>query len=152
MQKKIAGILGGMGPEATVDFIKKVIDKTNAKIDQDHIQMLIDHNPKVPNRHAAINGEGENIGPHLAKMALGLERAGADFLVMVCNTAHAFQADIQASVTIPFVSIVDEEILKLKSQYRWISRELSPKVKNYAALLQSFSDLCCSGFSKTCLT
>ena len=48
MQKKVAGVLGGMGPEATVDFMAKVIARTDAKADQDHIRMIIDHNPKMP--------------------------------------------------------------------------------------------------------
>ena len=123
MQKKIAGVLGGMGPEATVDFMAKVIAKTNADIkaqgkvgaDQDHIRMLIDHNPRIPNRHDAIKGVGEDVGSYMADMGMRLENAGADFLVMVCNTAHAFQADIQQAIQIPFVSIIDEVMDELKN-------------------------------------
>lgn len=105
--RKIAGIMGGMGPEATVDFMARVLAATPATTDQEHIHMLVDHNPGVPNRNAAIAGSGPDAGPALAMMAQRLERAGADFLVMVCNTAHAYSAVIQASVDIPFVSIVD---------------------------------------------
>lgn len=101
------GILGGMGPEATVDFMARVIAATPASRDQDHIRMLVDHNPGIPDRHAAIAGTGPDIGPELAAMAKGLEAAGADFLVMVCNTAHAYTEHIRAAVGIPFVSIVD---------------------------------------------
>ena len=123
MQKKIVGVLGGMGPDATVDFMSKVIARTNtinkangkAGADQDHIRMLIDHNPRIPNRHAAIKGVGEDVGAYLADMATRLENAGADFLVMVCNTAHAFQTDIQQASKIPFVSIIDEVIAELKN-------------------------------------
>ncbi len=123
MQKKIVGVLGGMGPDATVDFMSKVIARTNtinkangkAGADQDHIRMLIDHNPRIPNRHEAIKGVGEDVGAYLADMATRLENAGADFLVMVCNTAHAFQADIQQAAKIPFVSIIDEVIAELKN-------------------------------------
>jgi len=123
MQKKIAGVLGGLGPEATVDFMSKVISRTieiNAKKnktveDQDHIQLLVDHNPTVPNRHDAIRGEGEDVGAQLANMGKRLENADADFLVMVCNTAHAFQADIEEATNIPFVSIVDEVIAEVIS-------------------------------------
>jgi aspartate racemase len=96
-----------MGPEATVDFMARVIAATRATSDQDHIHMLVDHNPQVPNRHAAIAGTAPSIGPDLAAMARRLEGAGADFLVMVCNTAHAFAGDIRAAVSIPFVSIID---------------------------------------------
>ncbi len=123
MQKKVAGVLGGLGPEATVDFMSKVIARTiaintanNKTIaDQDHIQMLVDHNPTVPNRHDAIRGEGEDVGRHLADMGKRLENADADFIVMVCNTAHAFQADIEKEINIPFVSIIDEVIAEVKS-------------------------------------
>jgi aspartate racemase len=101
------GVMGGLGPEATVDFMGKVVAATNAVCDQDHIHILIDHNPKVPNRHSAIAGDTPSVGPDLARMAKRLEAAGADFLVMVCNTAHAYTDDIRAAVDIPFVSIVD---------------------------------------------
>lgn len=101
------GVLGGMGPEATVDFMARVIAATPASCDQEHIHMLVDHNPGIPDRHAAIGGTGPDIGPELAAMAQRLEAAGADFLVMVCNTAHAYTEGIRAAVGIPFVSIVD---------------------------------------------
>ena len=115
-QKCIPGIIGGMGPQATVDFLAKVVAMTPANTDQDHIQLLIDHNPRVPNRHEAIAGDGAAVGATLAKMAGGLQRAGADFVLMVCNTAHAFQADIEAAISIPFVGIVDEVIAQLLEQ------------------------------------
>ena len=103
----IAGVLGGLGPEATVDFMARLVATTDANSDQDHIRLLIDHNPKVPNRHDAIAGKIPSVGPELAAMAAKLEAAGADFLVMVCNTAHAYGDDIRAAVSIPFISIID---------------------------------------------
>ena len=121
-QKYIPGVLGGMGPEATVDFMAKVISQTRASCDQDHIRMLVDHNPRVPNRHAAIAGDGIAVVVALTDMARGLERAGADFLLMVCNTAHAFQRDIEAAIAIPFVSIVDEVVAELDRQWPHIKR------------------------------
>ena len=60
--QKTAGVLGGMGPEATVDFMAKVIALTDADRDQDHVRMLVDHNPYVPNRQDAILGDGEDPG------------------------------------------------------------------------------------------
>lgn len=101
------GVLGGMGPDATIDFMSKVIAFTSAESDQHHIRMVVDHNPKVPNRQAAILHGGDDPGPVLASMAKGLEAAGADFLVMVCNSAHAFLEPIQRATALPFVSIVD---------------------------------------------
>jgi len=105
--------MGGMGPEASVDFLARVVAASNARCDQDHIRLILDHNPTIPNRHDAIAGRSPGIGPELAEMAKGLERAGADFLVMVCNTAHAWASEIQAAVAIPFVSIIDVTVAAL---------------------------------------
>jgi aspartate racemase len=96
-----------MGPDATVDFMAKVIAATPADKDQDHLRMLVDSNPHVPNRQEALLRGGEDPGPALAAMAKGLQTAGADFLVMPCNTAHAFKDAIVAAVEIPLVSIID---------------------------------------------
>ena len=110
MTRKVPGVLGGMGPEATVDFMTKVIALTPGDKDQDHIHMLVDHNPTVPNRQDAILGNGEDPTPALAAMARRLEAAGADFLVIPCNTAHVFEQAIIDAVDIPLVSIIDETI------------------------------------------
>ena len=109
--RKIAGVLGGMGPEATVDFMAKVIAMTDARRDQDHVRMLVDHNPHVPNRQDAILGDGEDPGPALADMAARLQASGADFLVMPCNTAYVFEDAILAAVTVPLVSIITESVV-----------------------------------------
>ena len=110
VERKVVGVLGGMGPEATVDFMSKVIALTPGTKDQDHIRMLVDHDPTVPNRQAAILGDGEDPGPALAAMAKRLEAAGADFLVIPCNTAYAFEQSIMDAVDIPLVSIIEETI------------------------------------------
>ena len=104
---RVVGVLGGMGPEATVDFMAKVIAMSPASTDQDHVRMIVDHNPKVPNRQTALLDGGEDPGPVMAAMAAGLEAAGADFLVMPCNTAHVYADAILAATSIPFVSIID---------------------------------------------
>jgi aspartate racemase len=109
-KRKIVGVLGGMGPDATVDFMTKVIALTRADKDQDHLHMLVDHDPTVPNRQDAILGDGEDPGPAMAAMARRLEAAGADFLVIPCNTAYAFQDNILDMVSIPLISIIDESI------------------------------------------
>lgn len=101
------GVMGGMGPEATVDFMSRVIALCSGEEDQDHIRMIVDNNPKVPNRQAAIFEGGVDPGPALAGMAMGLEAAGADFLVMACNSAHAFLEPVRRASRLPFVSIID---------------------------------------------
>jgi aspartate racemase len=109
-KNRIVGVLGGMGPDATVDFMSKVIAATSAEKDQDHAHMIVDHNPKVPNRQAAILNGGEDPGPALAEMAVRLESAGADFLVIPCNTAYVLRNSVTAVVGIPLLSIIDETI------------------------------------------
>ena len=104
---KIIGVLGGMGPDATVDFMSKVIALTPADKDQDHIHMLVDHNPCVPNRQAAILADGEDPGPELAAMAARLEAAGADYLVIPCNTAYVFKDAVVSAASVPLISIID---------------------------------------------
>ena len=99
-----------MGPDATVDFMTKIIALTPADKDQDHLHMLVDHNPTVPNRQAFILGGDEDPGPAMAAMARRLEAAGADFLVIPCNTAYAFQDSILDVIGIPLISIIDESI------------------------------------------
>ncbi|HET6631030.1 MAG TPA: amino acid racemase [Woeseiaceae bacterium] len=107
------GVLGGMGPDATVDFMAKVIALTRAERDQDHVRMLVEHNPKVPNRQAAIASGDPAVGRVLADMARRLEHAGADFLVMPCNSAHAFLEPIRQAASIPFVSIIAETVAEV---------------------------------------
>jgi aspartate racemase len=108
--QRIAGVLGGMGPDATVDFMAQVIARTDASQDQDHVRMLVDHNPHVPNRQEAILAGGEDPGPALAAMAAGLEARGADFLVIPCNTAYVFEKAILAATSIPLISIITESV------------------------------------------
>ncbi|MGD9815898.1 MAG: aspartate/glutamate racemase family protein [Hyphomonadaceae bacterium] len=104
---KSIGVIGGMGPAATADLFAKLIAATGAERDQDHLRILIDSNPRVPDRNAAIAGRGPSPGPDLAHAARGLEQAGADFLVIACNTAHAFADEIEAAVSIPLLSMID---------------------------------------------
>jgi aspartate racemase len=106
----LVGVIGGMGPDATVDFMSRVLRETRAIADQDHVRMVVEHNPRIPSRQSAMRGDGENPGPVIAAMAVRLEAAGADFLVMPCNAAHAWQSDIEAATDIPFVSIIDESV------------------------------------------
>jgi len=108
MPEKIIGILGGMGPEATVDLFHKIIKFTPTEKDQDHLRIIIDNNPKIPDRTAAILGKGEDPLPALRESARNLEKAGADFIIIPCNTAHYFLPLIQESVKIPILNLIEE--------------------------------------------
>ena len=116
-QEKVVGILGGMGPEATVDLMKRIIDLTPAKDDCDHLRSIVDNNPKVPSRmKAIIDGDGEDPGPCMAEMGKRLERWGADFLVIPCNTAHHYYQNVAEAVSIPVVHLVDLVVEKVVSE------------------------------------
>lgn len=111
--RRTAGVLGGMGPDATVDFMAKVIALTDSGRDQDHVHMLVDHDPTVPNRQEAIRSGNDDVTPKLTEMAGRLEAAGADFLVMVCNTAHVFLDGVYKHARIPLISIIDESVREI---------------------------------------
>lgn len=108
MSEKVIGILGGMGPEATIDLFYKIIKLTPAEKDQDHLRIIIDNNPKIPDRIAAILGKGEDPLPVLQETARNLEKAGADFIIIPCNTAHYFLSSIQESIKIPILNMIEE--------------------------------------------
>ncbi len=122
MPEKIIGILGGMGPEATVDLFYKIIKFTPAEKDQDHLRIIIDNNPKIPDRTAAILGKGEDPLPALQQSARNLEKAGADFIVIPCNTAHYFLPSIQESVNIPIINMIEETAKETKKRIPQIKK------------------------------
>ena len=101
------GILGGMGPEATVLLMQRIIAATPASDDADHLPLIVDQNPQVPSRiRHLIEGAGEDPGPVLAAMARRLQGAGAEALAMPCNTAHHYAPAIRAAATIPLIDMV----------------------------------------------
>ena len=104
---KVVGVIGGMGPAATLEFQGRLLAATQAARDQDHLRLLIDCNPGIPDRNRALAGEGPSPAPVLAAMARGLEAQGAELLVMPCNTAHAFAEAIQQAVDIPLINLID---------------------------------------------
>ncbi|MGM0437032.1 MAG: aspartate/glutamate racemase family protein [Bacillota bacterium] len=110
---KIIGVVGGMGPDATVDLFQKVISKTLAEKDQDHHKLLIYNNPQIPDRTAAILENGENPLPELIKTAEKLEKAGADFLVIPCNTAHYYYEELNKKIGIEIINMIEEVAKKV---------------------------------------
>ncbi|MBZ0262497.1 MAG: amino acid racemase [Hyphomicrobiales bacterium] len=117
----ILGIIGGMGPEATVELMARIVKATPAGDDADHLHMIVDNNPKIPSRIAAlIDGTGESPAPELVRMARGLQAAGATFLAMPCNTAHSYAQDISAAVSIPLLNMVDRTADRIAHRYRHV--------------------------------
>ncbi len=117
MAEKTVGILGGMGPEATVDLFQKIVAATPASTDQEHLHIVIDNNPKIPSRQAAVLEGGEDPTPLLVSTARNLESAGADFLVMPCNAAHIFYQPVAEAVHIPVLHIADETVAEALRRY-----------------------------------
>lgn len=118
---KTVGILGGMGPLATVDLFAKIVENTPAVLDQDHLRIIIDNNPHIPPRVEAIMQGAESPLPAMAASAKLLEKAGADFIVMPCNTAHYWLAELQAAVGIPFYSMIDNAAAFIAGRHRDLS-------------------------------
>jgi aspartate racemase len=107
MAEKTIGILGGMGPEATLALFGKIIALTPAAKDQDHLRVVIDSNPKIPDRTAAILRGGDSPLPALKAGMLALQRAGADFAVIPCVSAHHFLEELQRQVALPILSMLE---------------------------------------------
>lgn len=107
MDKKTIGIIGGMGPLATADLFRKIVLNTKATTDQEHIKILIDNNTDIPDRTEAIINNGKNPVPQLTKSAVALWAMGAQVLVMPCNTAHYFRSEVQKTVDIPILSMIE---------------------------------------------
>lgn len=126
---KLVGILGGMGPEATVLLMQKVIALRAGGGDGDHVPLLVHQNPQVPSRIAAlIEGTGENPGPVLAGMARALEAGGAEALAMPCNTAHAYGDAVRGAVAVPFLDMIALSTAALAAKGRRIGMLASPAI------------------------
>lgn len=115
MSEKVLGVLGGMGPEATVDFFKKVVALTTANIDQEHLRIIIDNNPKIPDRTKAILTKSQTLVPVLIATARNLEKLGVDFIAIPCNTVHYFYDDLVKEITVPVLHMIREVAKAVKS-------------------------------------
>jgi aspartate racemase len=107
-QVSTIGILGGMGPAATNHMASLITQLTSATNDQEHIPVISFNNSQIPNRVDAILLGGPSPVPELVRTARVLEKAGADFLIMPCNTAHHFIEEIRSSISAPVLHMVSE--------------------------------------------
>jgi len=101
------GVVGGLGPAATHRFFGQIIDQTPASRDQDHLQVLIDNRPEIPDRTAFLTGDGPDPRPLLLKTGRNLVDSGADILTMPCNTAHAFVTEVETAAGAPLFDMID---------------------------------------------
>ncbi len=110
------GILGGMGPVATSDFFAKVISASVAQTEADHVPLLIQSDPRIPGRPAALLRGGPSPLPLLLAGRDRLVASGAVALAMPCNTAHAWLAQLREGCPVPFLSIVEASCDEARSQ------------------------------------
>lgn len=136
---RTVGILGGMGPEATVLLMQRLLAAVDARDDADHIPLIVHQNPGVPSRiRRLIEGVGEDPGPVLAQMARDLQAAGAEALAMPCNTAHAYAPQIMAATPLPFLDMRAATIAALPKGR--VAVLASPAVRLTGAFDADFAD------------
>jgi aspartate racemase len=119
---KTIGILGGMGPEATIYMFSLIVKLTKVEKDQDHIPLIVFNNPKIPDRTTAIVSGGPSPLPFLVDSAIFLEKAGADFILMPCVTAHYFYKEIVKHISIPFLHLLEESVDYVKRKLGHVKR------------------------------
>ncbi len=114
MSRRI-GILGGMGPLATVDLMAKIIANTPATRDQDHVPVVAWNVPQVPDRQRALAGEGPSPLPAMQEGIGHLNRAGATCIAIACNTAHHWYDALQVQSATPILHIAQVTLEALRS-------------------------------------
>lgn len=103
----VIGVLGGMGPLATVDFMGKLLHATPAATDQDHVPVVVSAIPQVPDRTAAFRGEGASPLAAMVDSGRRLVNAGAGLIVIPCNTAHLWFDELRTALGLPMLHLVD---------------------------------------------
>jgi aspartate racemase len=107
---KTIGVIGGMGPLATQAFMRAVVRETAAATDQEHLHVLVDSDPSIPDRTAFILGLGPDPRPAILAAGSRLKAAGAELFVMPCNTANVWVDEFQEALDRPFVDWIDVTI------------------------------------------
>jgi aspartate racemase len=105
---KTLGIIGGMGPLATADLFNKIIMLTDAASDEEHIHIVIDNNPKIPDRTKAVLEGSDAPFPYILHSAQRLMNMGADILLLPCNTSHVFYPRLCEAIGVPVINMVEE--------------------------------------------
>lgn len=129
MNDRIIGIIGGMGPEASADFYMKLTRRTKVEKDQDHFHVIVDSNPKIPDRTRAILHGGPSPVPEIIRTARRLGLMEVDVACIPCMTSHYFIDEIQAAVDYPILNIIRETA-------QWIGRTY-PGIRKVGVLATS---------------
>ncbi|WP_457661156.1 cysteate racemase [Sinorhizobium medicae] len=117
MSQKTVGIIGGLGPLSTVAFMNSVLECTPVESERDHLHMIVDCNPKLPDINAAILGTSPCAAVSLVESAQRLETAGANLIVMVCNAAHIYERELKQSISVPFISMIEEAAMAIQADF-----------------------------------
>ncbi len=116
MKKAILGVIGGLGPMATARFLERVVQMTDAQQDQDHVDMILNNFPSIPDRTGYILGTSSvSPLPGLVSSARGLERQGVRCIAMPCVTAHYFHKELQNAVAVPVLDAVADAVTMLQN-------------------------------------
>ncbi|WP_010276715.1 cysteate racemase [Paenibacillus senegalensis] len=115
-KSRTVGIIGGMGPLATVDLMNKIIQQTPARQEQEHLHLIVDQYPQIPDRTAAILGRGSDPVPYLVESARRLESAGAELIAIACNTAHYYVRQLEETVAIPILHMPRQTVAHLEKR------------------------------------
>lgn len=116
MGKKTIGIIGGMGPLATVELFHKLVVLTNAASDSEHIHILVDNFPQIPDRTAAILEGSDRPVSHIVEAGNRLIRAGAELLLIPCNTSHYYYDQIAAALSVPVLNMLQLTAVHLQKE------------------------------------
>lgn len=111
------GVVGGVGPAATVDFMNKIVRNTTARRDQEHIKVVVEQNPQIPDRTENLIGEGTDPTVALYATCKKLEADEADLIAIPCNTAHAFVERIQPYLSIPIINMLHETVEHIRRHH-----------------------------------
>ncbi len=123
MNADAIGVVGGLGPLATVYFLERVVALTDVDTDQEHVNLVVMQHASTPDRTAFVTGRSdESPLPTMLANALTLERLGVSAIVMPCNTAHYFHAELSRAVSIPFPSIVDVSVDRARTRRPSLTR------------------------------
>ena len=116
IKRKKIGIIGGMGPLATVELFRKLVVLTRAQKDAEHIHIMIDNFPQIPDRTASILAGGESPVPYILDSAERLVRGGAEILLLPCNTSHYYFVEIEKNISVPILNMLRLTSAHLRAQ------------------------------------
>lgn len=145
--RKILGILGGLGPLSSAYFYELITRHTFAKCDQDHIDIILSSRVTTPDRTEFICKKSDaDPLPYMLEDAKLLEQYGADAIIIPCNTAHYFLDEIRNAVSVPVPSILDETAKQIKncgfSRPLLLATEGTIKSGAYLRALEKFNMSC----------